>query len=342
MRTRDFEFDLPSSLIAQYPLPDRGASRLLAVNAATGKCSDHQFTDLVDLLRPEDLLVLNDTRVLKARLFGRKSSGGEVEVLVERVVDDHNVLALVRAGKSPRAGAELLLGDGAHATVLGRDGGLFRLRFDGEPVIRVLDRCGQLPLPPYINRAADTADEHRYQTVYASVYGAAAAPTAGLHFDQPIFDALAAKGVRTAVLTLHVGAATFQPVRGEDVDEHRMHAERYWVPEVTASAVRETRRRRGRVIAVGTTCVRALESAAEAGEFRAHSGDTRIFITPGFEFRVVDGLVTNFHLPRSTLLMLVSAFAGRELILAAYAHAVRQQYRFFSYGDAMFLTRGPA
>ncbi len=340
MRTSDFEFDLPASLIAQYPLPDRGTSRLLAVDAATGACVDHGFSELVDLLRPQDLLVLNDTRVIKARLFGRKSSGGEVEVLAERITDDRNVLALIRASKAPRTGTELIVGDGARATVLGRDGDLFRLRFDDEPVMQVLERCGELPLPPYIARAADAVDERRYQTIYANVCGAAAAPTAGLHFDQALFDAMAAKGIRTATLTLHVGAGTFQPVRDEDIDEHRMHAERYWVPEETADSIRETKRRGGRVVAVGTTCVRALESAAAGGGFRARSGDTQIFITPGFRFRVVDALVTNFHLPRSTLLMLVSAFAGRELILAAYAHAVKRQYRFFSYGDAMFLKRG--
>ncbi|MDR0480498.1 MAG: tRNA preQ1(34) S-adenosylmethionine ribosyltransferase-isomerase QueA [Gallionellaceae bacterium] len=338
MRTEAFDFDLPEKLIAQHPPEQRGGGRLLHVRG--GKLADLRFADLPGLVREGDLLVLNDTRVLKARLFGAKESGGKVEVMVERVLDGREALAQVRASKAPKAGSRLLMDGSYTLTVSGREGEFFRLRFDGdEDVMALLERHGHLPLPPYITHAAGAEDETRYQTVFASQPGAVAAPTAGLHFDEAMLDTLCARGVETARVTLHVGAGTFQPVRAENIEEHIMHSERYRIPAETVAAIRATQARGGRVIAVGTTSLRALESAAAAGELRAGAGETRLFITPGYAFRVVDVLLTNFHLPRSTLLMLVCAFGGMTEMLAAYRHAVERQYRFFSYGDAMLIER---
>ena len=373
--TSDFDFELPEELIAQHPAPERSASRLLD---ATGEgLADRVFRDLPALLEPGDLLVFNDTRVIKARLYGRKGSGGAVEALVERVLPSasgaagmpevagtasaapggsaggppHTVWAHLRASKSPRVGSVIRFGQdgegavggagGFDAVVLGRagpDGSLFHLAFPSDP-FALLERFGHVPLPPYITHADGEDDERRYQTVFAARPGAVAAPTAALHFDEGVLAALAARGVRQARVTLHVGAGTFQPMRTERIAEHRMHSEWYEVGAATVEAVARTRREGGRVVAVGTTSVRALESAARGGTLVPCTGDTDIFITPGFEFRVVDALVTNFHLPRSTLMMLVSAFAGHARTLALYRHAVAQRYRFFSYGDAMLLAR---
>ncbi|MFM7706005.1 MAG: tRNA preQ1(34) S-adenosylmethionine ribosyltransferase-isomerase QueA [Rubrivivax sp.] len=370
--TADFDFELPEVLIAQHPTPERSASRLLD---GTGEQPvDRVFRDLPARLEPGDLLVFNDTRVIKARLFGHKASGGALEVLVERVLPPapgrpHAVWAHLRASKSPRPGSVIRLGAhpqtsgqgagaqvgeaggaateagagaaGFEAEVLGRagpDGSLFHLAFPAEP-LSLLEAFGHVPLPPYIQHADDADDERRYQTVFAARPGAVAAPTAALHFDEAVLAALQARGVRQARVTLHVGAGTFLPMRTEQIAEHRMHSEWYEVGEATVQAVRETRRAGGRVVAVGTTSVRALESAARGGELAPATGDTDIFITPGFEFRVVDRLVTNFHLPRSTLMMLVSAFAGHARVMALYRHAVAQRYRFFSYGDSMLLGR---
>lgn len=338
MRVADFDFDLPPELIAQFPPAVRGGSRLLHV--ATGALCDRTFRDLPTLLRADDLLVMNDTRVIKARLFGQKDSGGKVELMVERVTDEFEALAFIRASHAPRPGSRIHLADEMVVEVLARQDDLTRLRFP-QPVLGVLDRLGRLPLPPYIEHTPTADDEARYQTVYADAPGAVAAPTAGLHFDDAILDALRARGIRTARVTLHVGAGTFQPVRVEDIAEHRMHSERYTIPQATVDAIAETRARGGRVVAVGTTSLRALEAAARHGTLRAGSDETDIFITPGYRFRVVDVLITNFHLPKSTLLMLVSAFSGVDAIRAAYAHAIRQRYRFFSYGDAMLLERRP-
>jgi S-adenosylmethionine:tRNA ribosyltransferase-isomerase len=345
MHVADFDFDLPDALIAQFPPAVRGGSRLLHVEAC-GALHDRLFSALPTLLRPDDLLVMNDTRVIKARLFGAKDSGGKVELLVERVLDERDALAFIRASHAPKPGSRIRLADDAVVEVLARQDDLTRLRFP-RPVLEVLDRLGQLPLPPYIAHTPTADDESRYQTVYANAPGAVAAPTAGLHFDDAMLDALRGQGVRTARVTLHVGAGTFQPVRVDDIADHRMHSERYTIPLATVDAIRETRVRGGRVVAVGTTSLRALEAAAQAsadgtGEPRAGSGETDIFITPGYRFRVVDALITNFHLPKSTLLMLVSAFAGVDAIRAAYAHAIAERYRFFSYGDAMFLEKSSA
>lgn len=343
MRRTDFHFDLPPELIAQHPLPERGASRLLVLDSNSGAVTDGHFTDLMDLLRPGDLLVMNDTRVIPARLFGQKDTGGKVEVLVERVLDEHRVLAHVRASKSPKSGGRLLLEGELQATVTGREEELFCLHFDGtEPVVTLLERHGHMPLPPYIERADASEDRERYQTVFAQRQGAVAAPTAGLHFDRNLLDALANKGVESTFVTLHVGAGTFQPVRAENIADHHMHKEYIEVSADTVLAVQQARARGSRVVAVGTTSVRALESAARDGELAPFQGDTDIFITPGYSFRVVDVLITNFHLPESTLLMLVSAFAGIDTVRAAYQHAIEQRYRFFSYGDAMFLSRQDA
>lgn len=332
----DFDYDLPPALIAQAPLPQRSASRLLVVNDGL---HDRHIGDLPEQLQAGDLLVLNDSRVLHARLYGRKDSGGQVEVLVERIIGENEVLAQVRASKPPRAGSRLRLEDALDVEVGERSGEFYRLCLPGE-ALGLIERHGRLPLPPYIARAAAAPDEARYQTVYARETGSVAAPTAGLHFDEALFDRLRARGVDLAHVTLHVGAGTFQPVRTDDLAEHRMHAERYTIPPVTAAAIAQTRARGGRVVAVGTTTLRALEAAADAdGNVKVGAGETALFITPGFAFRVVDRLLTNFHLPRSTLLMLVSAFAGLEEIRAAYRHAMAERYRFFSYGDAMLLTR---
>ncbi len=338
MRTDEFTFDLPERLIAQHPPQQRGASRLLDLSG--GGCAHRQFADLPGLLREHDLLVLNDTRVLKARLSGHKETGGSVEVMVERVLNEHEVLAQMRASKSPKPGSQLLLAGALAVTVLGRAGEFFHLRFaDEQDVGSLLEQYGQLPLPPYITHTANAEDETRYQTVFAREPGAVAAPTAGLHFDQAMLDRLRAQSVRTAYVTLHVGAGTFQPVRAELVAEHVMHSERYEIPQATLDAIREAKAHGGRIISVGTTSLRALESAAQSGELRAGKGETNIFITPGYRFRVVDVLLTNFHLPRSTLLMLVCAFGGMERMLAAYRTAVENEYRFFSYGDAMLIDR---
>jgi S-adenosylmethionine:tRNA ribosyltransferase-isomerase len=342
MKLSDFDFDLPPELIAQYPLPNRGDSRLLCLDGPTGELLDRMFRDLPEFLRPGDLLVFNDTRVVRARLYGRKETGGRVEVLVERLEDVHTALAHVRASKVPRAGMHLFLGEGGRVRVLGREGDLFWLAAEGEGFPDLMERYGHMPLPPYIERGDETLDEERYQTVYARKDGAVAAPTAGLHFEQSMLDALKAQGVEQTHVTLHVGAGTFQPVRTEQLEDHMMHSEYLEVSAAVCEQVRTTRERGGRVVAVGTTSVRSLESAAAGGELRPFSGDTRLFIRPGYRFRVVDLLITNFHLPQSTLLMLVSAFAGYERIKAAYHHAVAQHYRFFSYGDAMLLTRKDA
>lgn len=340
MLRSDFHFHLPQELIAQYPLSERTASRLLSLDGVSGQLRDCQFVDLPRLLNPGDLLVFNNTRVIPARLFGNKETGGQVEVLVERVLDDHRVLAHVRASKSPRAGTKLNLEGDIEATVIGRKKDLFDIRFEGtETAITQLEHHGHMPLPPYIARADDRHDRERYQTVYAEKQGAVAAPTAGLHFDQSLLDSLSRMGVSSAFVTLHVGAGTFQPVRADNVADHHMHAEYIEVNGDVINAINKTHESGGRVIAVGTTSVRALESAARGGNLQAYSGDTDIFITPGYQFRVVDGLITNFHLPESTLLMLVCAFAGYDNVMAAYQHAVDKKYRFFSYGDAMFLWR---
>ncbi len=339
MQRSDFSFELPPELIAQAPLAERAASRLLCLDDR-GQISDRSFRALADLLHPGDLLVLNDTRVIPARLHGQKDSGGRIEVLVERVLDERCILAQVRASKSPRDGACLHLDGAIEARVLGREGEFFVLEFAGEDtVLTQLERHGHIPLPPYITRADVAADHERYQTVYAREPGAVAAPTAGLHFDAALLAQLGEQGVNSAYVTLHVGAGTFQPLRVERLEEHRMHAERVEVSAETCAAIAATKSRGGRVIAVGTTVVRSLEAAAQSGTLQPYRGETRLFITPGYEFRVVDALVTNFHLPESTLLMLVCAFAGYEPVMRAYRHAVEQRYRFFSYGDAMFLER---
>jgi S-adenosylmethionine:tRNA ribosyltransferase-isomerase len=331
----DFDFDLPPERIAQTPLPERSASRLLHLDGET--IVDRQFADIVDQLAEGDLLVMNDTRVLKARFFGVKETGGSVEVLVERVLDSRTVLAQVRASKSPKPGNRIRLADAFDVVAGERAGEFFTLTFEGD-VFELIEAHGRLPLPPYIDHAADAFDETRYQTVYSKEPGAVAAPTAGLHFDQPLLDRLAAKGVKTAYVTLHVGAGTFQPVRVEVLSEHKMHTEWYTVPQATVDAVRAAKAAGRAVVAVGTTSLRALESASQSGQLEAGSADTALFITPGYRFKTVSRLITNFHLPKSTLLMLVSAFAGYAPIRAAYAHAIAQGYRFFSYGDAMLLT----
>ena len=337
----DFDYHLPDDLIAQHPAADRTASRLLHVGADARR--DLRFSDLTSLVAPEDLLVFNDTKVIKARLFGRKESGGQVEIMVERIVDARHAVAQVRASKSPKADSRIIVEEAFTFRVTGRTGAsseFFALELEGPGDLHeLIEQNGRLPLPPYIDHSAEHEDETRYQTVFARNEGAVAAPTAGLHFDQALLDRLAAQGTRLAWLTLHVGAGTFQPVRVHDIAEHRMHSERFEIPEATVAAIAETRSRNGRVIAVGTTSLRALESAARDGELRCGKRETDIFITPGYRFKVVDRLITNFHLPKSTLLMLVSAFAGYETIRAAYRHAVAERYRFFSYGDAMFLER---
>jgi S-adenosylmethionine:tRNA ribosyltransferase-isomerase len=331
----DFDFDLPPERIAQLPLPDRSASRLLHVTPAG--LVDRQFADIIDQLVPGDLLVMNDTRVLKARFFGVKETGGLVEVLVERVLDSRTVLAQVRASKSPKPGNVIRLADAFNVTTGERAGEFFTLTFDGD-VFDLIEQHGRLPLPPYIEHDADAFDETRYQTVYSRTPGAVAAPTAGLHFDDALLARLAAKGIAFAYVTLHVGAGTFQPVRVETLSEHKMHTEWYTVPQATVDAVRAAKAAGRDVVAVGTTSLRALESASQSGQLEAGSADTALFITPGYTFKTVSRLITNFHLPKSTLLMLVSAFAGYDAIRSAYAHAIASHYRFFSYGDAMLLT----
>jgi len=338
VRLSDFDYFLPPDLIAQHPASERTASRLLHLDGRTGAVEDLRFPAMAQLIGANDVLVLNDTRVVKARLHGRKDTGGEVEVLVERVLDAHRALVQARSSKPLKPGRRIAFAPGVEAEMLGRHGEFFELRFDDE-VLGVMEREGEVPLPPYITHAAKDEDEARYQTVYARVPGAVAAPTAGLHFDTALLESLRAKGAAIVHVTLHVGAGTFQPVRVDDVSNHVMHSEWYSVPPETVDAIARARASGGRVIAVGTTALRALESAAIDGTVRAGSSDTRLFIVPGYRFQVVDRLVTNFHLPRSTLLMLVSAFAGVDNIRRAYAHAIAARYRFFSYGDAMLLER---
>ena len=341
MRRTDFHYELPPGLIAQHPLPERSASRLLCLDGATGGLTDRGFRDLPGMLRAGDLLVFNDTRVVPARLHGRKETGGAVEFLVERILDEHRALVHARASKPWRPGMRVLFAEGVEARVLEREGELLRVEFPGVRLLDFLHAHGHVPLPPYIARDDEGEDRERYQTVYARVPGAVAAPTAGLHFDAAILESLKKKGVQSAYVTLHVGAGTFQPVREDDIRDHVMHGEYVEVNEETCRAVAETRARGGRVVAVGTTAVRSLESAAADGTLRPMAGETALFIYPGYAFKVVDAMVTNFHLPESTLLMLVCAFAGQESVLRAYRHAVEQRYRFFSYGDAMFVTRKP-
>ncbi|MBI1890954.1 MAG: tRNA preQ1(34) S-adenosylmethionine ribosyltransferase-isomerase QueA [Burkholderiales bacterium] len=332
----DYDFHLPPELIAQTPLPERSASRLLYVDGM--RLLDRQFMEIVDLLSPGDVLVFNDTRVLKARFFGVKQTGGKVEVLIERVLDDRTALAQIRASKTPPAGMHIRLADAFDVIVGERAGEFFTLHFPDE-VIALIEAYGRLPLPPYIEHAAGAVDEQRYQTVYANKPGAVAAPTAGLHFDQALLDTLKAKGVQLAYVTLHVGAGTFQPVRTENLAEHQMHSEWYTIPQETVDAIKQAQTAGRNVVAVGTTSLRALESASQSGTLAASSADTRLFIRPGYQFKTVTRMITNFHLPKSTLLMLISAFAGYDEVRAAYKYAIAQRYRFFSYGDAMFLTR---
>ncbi|CAH1387590.1 tRNA preQ1(34) S-adenosylmethionine ribosyltransferase-isomerase QueA [Candidatus Nitrotoga sp. M5] len=338
MFTDEFNFALPEHLIAQHPPERRYDSRLLCIRGESRK--DAVFTHLPSLVREHDLLVLNDARVLKARLFGVKESGGKIEVLIERILDEHHALAQMRASHAPKSGSRLLLADSLSVTVLGREREFFCLRFDStDNVSALLEQYGQLPLPPYITHTANVEDEERYQTVYACQPGSVAAPTAGLHFDDAMLAVLRDQGVQLAYLTLHVGAGTFQPVRVNNVHDHVMHSERYVIPQATVDAISQARARGGRIISVGTTSLRALESAVQQDKLRAGEGETSIFITPGYHFKVVDVLLTNFHLPKSTLLMLVCAFGGMDAMLAAYSHAVERQYRFFSYGDAMLIER---
>jgi len=337
MRLSDFDYQLPEELIAQTPLAERSASRLLWLDPLTDNFSDRQFADIVEFIDTDDLLVFNDTRVIPARLYGRKQSGGQIEVMVERVLDDATLLTQIRASKAPKPGAELVLEGEINCVMQARDGDLFILHQQQRPWLELLEQYGHVPLPPYIERVDASADRDRYQTVYASKPGAVAAPTAGLHFDDAILERLRQKGVEFAQVTLHVGAGTFQPVRGEDIESHIMHAELVDVPQSTCDAIESTRARGNKVIAVGTTVVRCLESAASNGKLRTLLGESNLFIKPGYEFKIVDAMLTNFHLPRSTLLILVSAFAGNDLVRQAYAHAIEQRYRFFSYGDAMFI-----
>jgi len=339
MKLCDFHYELPEALIAQHPSERRTGSRLLQLDGNNGEVRDARFTDLPGLLRPGDLLVFNNTRVMPARLHGQKETGGQVEILIERVLEPMRALAHVRASKSPKPGSRILVG-GAQIAVVSRQGALFELELPGATDFHALmAEHGHMPLPPYIDRSDDEFDAERYQTVYAREAGAVAAPTAGLHFDEDMLETLRAMGIRTAEVTLHVGAGTFQPVRVQNLDEHEMHSEWLDVSQGVCDQVEETRAQGGRVVAVGTTSVRSLETAAASGNLQPYTGDTQLFIRPGYRFQVVDCLLTNFHLPESTLLMLVSAFAGYEQVMSAYRHAVKERYRFFSYGDAMWLSR---
>jgi S-adenosylmethionine:tRNA ribosyltransferase-isomerase len=337
LKRSDFHFDLPAGLIAQQPLERRSDSRLLHLSLRDGSFCDRFFRDLPALLREGDLLVFNDTRVIPARLHGRKESGGKVEIMLERLLSDQECLAQLRVSKSPHAGSTIFLEDGSRLEVIGREGSFFRLRCLDGCLGDLLQRLGHVPLPPYITREDTAADRERYQTVYARNPGAVAAPTAGLHFDRDMLDKIDLQGVGRVCVTLHVGAGTFQPVRSENIEDHRMHAEYLEVSETVCEAIEQAKNKGGRIIAVGTTAVRSLETATADGELRPFSGDSRIFIYPGYDFKVIDGLITNFHLPESTLLMLVSALAGLEETRAAYRHAVQERYRFFSYGDAMLV-----
>lgn len=342
MKVSDFSFDLPEELIAKYPPEQRGDSRLLALQAGSGVIRDLQFRDIVDQLAPDDILVFNNTRVIPARLFGRKASGGKLEILFERRLSDRCFAAHIRASRSPKPGSIVVLDDGTELQMARREGALFVLELpEQREVFELLQKLGHVPLPPYIDRADEALDGERYQTVYAQHPGSAAAPTAGLHFSEPLLEAISAKGVAMAYVTLHVGAGTFQPVKVEEVKDHVMHSEWIDVPPDTVEKITQAKARGGRVIAVGTTSCRSLESASRNGQLEAMRGDTDIFIFPGYRFKTVDALITNFHLPQSTLLMLVSALAGQAAIHEAYAHAVAEKYRFFSYGDAMFIHPGP-
>ncbi len=341
MKTSDFHYDLPPALIAQNPVERRSSSRLLHYRRDTGAIGDHAFHQLADFLRAGDCLVFNDTRVIPARLFGHKPTGGKVEILIERLVDEFHAVAHIKASKTPKPGSVIALSGesntGVEIQVTGRQGALFVIA-STTPLTAIMDVHGHMPLPPYIDRSDDSVDAERYQTVYASKPGAVAAPTAGLHFDQPLLDAIAEKNVRFAYVTLHVGAGTFQPVRCESIEDHHMHTEFVSVGEQAVARCRQAKEAGGRVIAVGTTAVRSLETASRSGRLASYRGDTSIFIYPGYSFRTVDAMITNFHLPESTLLMLISAFAGREEVLRCYRHAIEQRYRFFSYGDAMLIT----
>ena len=337
MKRSEFHYDLPPELIAQAPLKKRTASRLLCFDKTTGDLDDRVFNELPALLKADDLLVFNNTQVIPARLFARKSSGGQVEILLERLLDRQQCLAQIRASKSPKAGGRLILEDGSELQVLGREGSFYRLKSTDTDLMDLLDRLGHIPLPPYITREDTERDRRRYQTVFAETPGAVAAPTAGLHFDQSLLDQLKDAGIRSTTVTLHVGAGTFQPVRVDDIEDHHMHAEWLEVPQTACDDIAAARQRGGRVVAVGTTAVRSLETAAQDGGLEPFCGDSRIFIYPGYRFNVVDAMITNFHLPESTLIMLISAFAGHQQTLAAYRHAVAEAYRFFSYGDAMLI-----
>lgn len=347
MQVSDFHFDLPDELIARYPQPERTASRLLQLNGNTGAVKDGSFKDVLELVQPGDLVVFNNTRVIPARMFGRKESGGKLEVLVERMLDEQRFLAHVRSSKSPKPGTLVFLGedDQYSAQMVARQDALFELHLTGDKtILDVLEEIGHMPLPPYIDRPDEEADKERYQTVYNQKPGAVAAPTAGLHFDNALLEQIKAKGVEFAYVTLHVGAGTFQPVKVDNIQEHHMHSEYAEVPQEVVDAIQATKARGGRVIAVGTTSVRSLESAAQESlkngtELMPFFGDTEIFIYPGYQYQLVDCLITNFHLPESTLIMLVSAFAGYDHTMNAYQHAVANQYRFFSYGDAMFIEK---
>ena len=340
MRTTDFDFYLPDELIAQFPATERTASKLLKLDGKTGQLSDEKFIDLQHFIAPGDLLVFNNTKVIKARLAGAKATGGQIEALIERVIDTHHALAHIKSSRSPKPGSKLLFADAFEAEVIERQDDLFLLKIHSETdLLDLLDQYGSLPLPPYITHAADAHDDERYQTVFAKQPGAVAAPTAGLHFDDAMLERLKAHGVNFAYVTLHVGAGTFQPVRVDDIREHKMHTELYSVPAETIALIQATKAQGKKVTAIGTTALRALESAARSGELIAGAGETDIFITPGYQFKVVERLLTNFHLPKSTLLMLVSAFAGLTHIQQAYQHAIAEKYRFFSYGDAMLIER---
>ena len=337
IKRSDFYYDLPAELIAQHPLDRRSASRLLCFDRQSGRVSDRKFSDLADIVNAGDLLVFNNTKVIPARLFGSKASGGQIEILIERLLSKQQCLAQVRASKSPQAGSLLILEDGSELQVLGREDGFYHLQTVSADMMDLLQKLGHMPLPPYITREDTDRDRRRYQTVYADTPGAVAAPTAGLHFDQSLLDRLTDAGIESTTVTLHVGAGTFQPVRVDNIEDHLMHAEWLDVPQSACDAIAAARTRGGRVIAVGTTTVRSLETAAQGGSLAPFSGDSRIFIYPPYQYRMVDAMITNFHLPESTLLMLVSAFAGRKATLAAYRHAIEKRYRFYSYGDAMLI-----
>jgi len=339
MQKKDFYFDLPEDLIAQFPSENRSESRLLCMDKLNGELKDNSFTDIVDLLNPGDLMVLNNTKVIPARLFGQKESGGKLEVMVERVLESNRALAFVKASKAPKPGAKIIIADRINAEIVARHDNLFELFFDiDNSLFDVLEEHGEIPLPHYMQRDVTDFDLSRYQTVFADQPGAVAAPTAGLHFDDELLEKLKEKGIGIAYVTLHVGAGTFQPVRVDDIQDHVMHYERVEVSEETCQAIEKAKKGGGRIVAVGTTVVRSLESAASGGELKPFNAETNIFIFPGYEFKVIDALITNFHLPESTLIMLVSAFSNRENVLNAYQHAIDNQYRFYSYGDAMFIA----